>query len=609
MSTSSSDPKGAPPGGRKKGDTVPALDARAAADEALRRADEKLGLGETLILPPSEVPGPGAPGLRGVDPDATARLPRRDLVSPHEGTVLMPTLTPPDPGPVQARRGEPDTQPGLPATELVPVKELLPEVFGSTPGPATPSEATVVLRAAAPEAGAHEGTMLMPVASAAAPESGAHEGTMLMPVPPVAAPGTGAHEGTMLMPVPPVAAPGAGAHEGTMLMPVPPAAAPEAGAHEGTMLMPVASAAAPGAGAHEGTMLMPVASPAAPEAGAHEGTMLMQTAAAPPEDTRPDLVPPPTPEGVRTGPPPPPDLPSEPTVLTAADIIRQTFTEEPQAEGRTIKVTQGNLPELRLPELPDLQERPADAAPAPPAAPAPVPGSAPMASGPGDGEGDPEVPRSTLHMPLKAMPEARLLPPGGEPVGPPAGAPTGIADPGRPSPESSQAPATAILPGSAARTAALGQPRGIAAGGAPTGDLPSGAQEADPPRGASGLLWFGIVLAILVVGGGLFVWKAGLLEGRMKAVGTPAPGLGKATPPAGTETDEEAAVPEPMRPAYAKALAGDPNAMQFIATCYMQGLYVNRDPQKGLKWYRRAAAAGSAAAQRDLQALEAQGIR
>ncbi|MFN8010291.1 MAG: SEL1-like repeat protein [Holophagaceae bacterium] len=525
MSTSSSDPKGAPPGGRKKGDTVPSLDARAAAEEAMRKADEKLGLGETLILPPPDVPGRGAAEARGVDPDATARLPRRDLVSPHEGTVLMPTVAPPEPGPVQARRGEPDTQPGLPATELVPVRELLPEVFGTAPRPGTPppAEPTVVLRA-----------------TEAREEPGAHEGTMLMPA---------------------VAAP-------------PP---PEAAAHEGTMLMPA------------------VAAPPPPEAAAHEGTMLMPVTVVPPraEDTRPDLVPPRTPEGARAEPPPAADLPSEPTVLTAADIIRQTFAEEPHAEGRTIKVTQGNLPELRLPELPEL---PPEAAPP---APAEAPPSAP---GPEAAEADPELPRSTLHMPFKDMPEARRLPPPAQPSPEP---PTEAWAPVRPAPEPAQAPATAILPGSAARTAALGLPQG-----APVGDAAPRGPEAEPPRGASGLLWFGIVLAILVVGGGLFVWKAGLLEGRAKAGGTPAPGPGKApTPPAGTEVDDAASVPEPMRPAYTKALAGDPNAMQFIATCYMQGLYVNRDPQKGLRWYRRAAAAGSAAAQRDLQALEAQGIR
>jgi hypothetical protein len=64
-----------------------------------------------------------------------------------------------------------------------------------------------------------------------------------------------------------------------------------------------------------------------------------------------------------------------------------------------------------------------------------------------------------------------------------------------------------------------------------------------------------------------------------------------------------------MRPAYEKALAGDPNAMRYLGVCYVNGLGVPADRAEGLKWYRRAAAAGSAAAQRDLQALEAQGIR
>jgi TPR repeat protein len=56
-------------------------------------------------------------------------------------------------------------------------------------------------------------------------------------------------------------------------------------------------------------------------------------------------------------------------------------------------------------------------------------------------------------------------------------------------------------------------------------------------------------------------------------------------------------------------LAGDPNAMRYLGVCYVNGLGVPVDRSEGLKWYRRAAAAGSSAAQQDLLALEAQGVR
>ncbi len=59
-----------------------------------------------------------------------------------------------------------------------------------------------------------------------------------------------------------------------------------------------------------------------------------------------------------------------------------------------------------------------------------------------------------------------------------------------------------------------------------------------------------------------------------------------------------------MRPAY-PPWRGTSNRA-FIAIKH-PGPQPGRDPQEGLKWYRRAAAAGNATAQRDLRALEAQG--
>jgi TPR repeat protein len=136
---------------------------------------------------------------------------------------------------------------------------------------------------------------------------------------------------------------------------------------------------------------------------------------------------------------------------------------------------------------------------------------------------------------------------------------------------------------------------------------------ADPdsrPGRSFALVWGAVIGFVLLGFAGLFAWQMGWFRASSKGAaqgGDPGPGPIPKTPP--TVSDDASKVPEPMRPAYEKALAGDPNAMLFIATCYTQGLYVSRDPQEGLKWYRRAAAAGNATAQRDLRSLEAQGIR
>ncbi len=640
MPKSPSDPQGAPSGKRKTGDTVPALDARAAADEALRRADEKLGLGETLILPPPEAtdrlkvprealvsPSEGTVRLsrdaaleqggadpRSLDPDRTARLPRKNLVSPHEGTVLMPAVPPQEP--VKARTGEPDTQPGLAPAELVPVREMLPEVLGAAPGA---SEATVVLRAGEPAApvqdpSAHEGTLILRAAPAA-PSEDTRPGLEAPP------PGASPHEGTMVMPVMPPPPEEAAAHQGTMLMPAVPAApapADEAAAHQGTMVMPVMPAspapAAPAdeAAAHQGTMVMPVmaaAPAAADEAAAHQGTMLMPAMPAAPaleappvlaEETRPDLVPPPIPEAARTESAPEVPAaqpsPSEPTVVTAADIIRQTFAEEPNAEARTIKVTQGSLPELRMPELPELAPEPAAALPEAASVPAPEAAPAP--------EPDPELPRSTLHMPLRDMPEARLPQPA-EPG--PWASPEPLLPP-EPHPAPVPVPRALIHEAPEATRGFGDHPAPAAAVPAASRAPVQAAQDSGAPKGASGLLWAGVIAGIAVVGGGVWAWNMGWLGGKPKPKTPAGEGPGSPTPPK-VEADEGANLPEQMRPAYEKALAGDPNAMRFLGVCYVNGLGVPANRTEGLKWYRRAAAAGSAAAQRDLQALEAQGIR
>ena len=76
--------------------------------------------------------------------------------------------------------------------------------------------------------------------------------------------------------------------------------------------------------------------------------------------------------------------------------------------------------------------------------------------------------------------------------------------------------------------------------------------------------------------------------------------------PAAAVPGEEAGrpdVPPPLRPYYDRAQAGDPSAMRMLGTMYYNGLNVTQDTREGLRWYRKAAAAGSVAARKDLEQL------
>ncbi|MBK8725160.1 MAG: SEL1-like repeat protein [Holophagaceae bacterium] len=647
MNDSPSRPKDKSSGKRNAGDTVPALDARAAAEEALRHAEAKLGLGETLIVPPPGAPPPGAgdrlvapldslvspsegtvrlgrnmamessdrePG--GLDPNATARLPRRQLVSPSEGTVMMSTVPPlpppaePGTGPVQRKPGEPDTVPGLmpgpsphEGTVLMPVADLQPMARPSAAdatlilhagAPAAPSEGTMMLPAVSKDPAASEGTMVMPVM---AKDPAASEGTMVMPV---MAKDPAASEGTMVMPV---MAKDPAASEGTMVMPV---MAKEPAASEGTMVMPVV---AKEPAASEGTMVMPVV---AKEPAASEGTLVMPAMTNDPAASEGTMVMP-----VMTKDPAAgegtqlmaatldsrhlesvePEAPAraEASVPTAAEVIRETLLDEPDSEARTIRVTQANLPELRLPDLPDMPELAPPALPPMPSAEAADPVLDPLA----------EEPQATLHLKLKDMPETRYR----------EEAPAPMPEPAAPDPVA-VAPTVALTAHEPVRSQPVPQPMPVpvqptAPAVRPAAKAPAPDPEAAPGRSFAAL-WLGVSGVILLGFAALllYMWKPGLFGGKGSSPGPDAgdaarPAV-KAPPPSG---DEGANIPEAMRPAYEKALAGDPNAMRYLGVCFVNGLGVPADRTEGLKWYRRAAAAGSAAAQRDLQALEAQGIR
>ena len=61
--------------------------------------------------------------------------------------------------------------------------------------------------------------------------------------------------------------------------------------------------------------------------------------------------------------------------------------------------------------------------------------------------------------------------------------------------------------------------------------------------------------------------------------------------------------PPPLRAYYDRASNGDVSAMRMLGTMYYNGLNVPQDMKEGVRWYRKAAAAGSVAAAKDLEQL------
>jgi hypothetical protein len=62
-------------------------------------------------------------------------------------------------------------------------------------------------------------------------------------------------------------------------------------------------------------------------------------------------------------------------------------------------------------------------------------------------------------------------------------------------------------------------------------------------------------------------------------------------------------IPPALRSYLDKAEKGDPAAMRMLGVMYYNGLNVPRNEREGLKWYRRAADAGSKAAQKELKQM------
>jgi TPR repeat protein len=116
-----------------------------------------------------------------------------------------------------------------------------------------------------------------------------------------------------------------------------------------------------------------------------------------------------------------------------------------------------------------------------------------------------------------------------------------------------------------------------------------------PARTVSLKGWLGLTIGVIAAAGGIAYW---LMHSR--AVEAPATHVALPSP---AQTTPEAVPPE-VRSYLDQAKAGDGKAMHMIALMYWNGLNVRQDRVKGLEWYRKAAAAGDKAAQKELAVIE-----
>jgi TPR repeat protein len=75
--------------------------------------------------------------------------------------------------------------------------------------------------------------------------------------------------------------------------------------------------------------------------------------------------------------------------------------------------------------------------------------------------------------------------------------------------------------------------------------------------------------------------------------------------PAAKEETTPAETPAALRPYMEKAREGDAKSMHMLAVMYYNGLNVRQNREEGLKWYHKAAEAGSDAARKELKQIEA----
>ncbi len=118
----------------------------------------------------------------------------------------------------------------------------------------------------------------------------------------------------------------------------------------------------------------------------------------------------------------------------------------------------------------------------------------------------------------------------------------------------------------------------------------------DPPRRWGGWVALG---ACLLLGGGALWYLGRASKGTDAAAQTPAP-------TAGTAAQAPPPVPVALRDTVDRANGGDIAAMRVLGAMYYYGLVVSKDRVEGLRWYRRAADAGSPMAQQEFAQLQAE---
>ena len=151
--------------------------------------------------------------------------------------------------------------------------------------------------------------------------------------------------------------------------------------------------------------------------------------------------------------------------------------------------------------------------------------------------------------------------------------------------------------------------------------MPPGAPRISPPpvqfhlsrrKGLPGWVWAGVAGLVILGGlGGLALVRPGLLglgAPDAGAEGSPAPSPETLEP--GDKTEQKASepptqeIPPALRSYYDKAQRGDPSAMRTLGVMYYYGMNVPKNTEEGIRWYRKAAEAGSQAAKKDLKAIE-----
>lgn len=124
--------------------------------------------------------------------------------------------------------------------------------------------------------------------------------------------------------------------------------------------------------------------------------------------------------------------------------------------------------------------------------------------------------------------------------------------------------------------------------------------------------WAALAALVLLLGfGGIYFLRPDLLGQEaleaqaQESSESPATPESSAMPAPETAEKPVGEIPPALRSYFEKAQKGDAASMRMLGVMYYNGLNVPRNEPEGLRWYRKAAEAGSQAAQKELKLLEA----